>query len=104
VLCRKWKNRVKGRDWYDLVWYAGRHPVLNLHHLEARMRQSGHYTSTEALTPDEFRRRLSDAVARLNIKQAAAEVEPFVRDQDSIRLWSTDFFECLIPRITFGSY
>ena len=23
VLCRRWKNRVKGRDWYDLVWYAG---------------------------------------------------------------------------------
>jgi len=24
ILCRKWKTRVKGRDWYDLVWYAGR--------------------------------------------------------------------------------
>ena len=22
VLCRGWKGRVKGRDWYDLVWYA----------------------------------------------------------------------------------
>ena len=20
LLCRKWKTRVKGRDWYDLVW------------------------------------------------------------------------------------
>ena len=30
ILCRRWKNRVKGRDWYDLVWYAkgndGCHP------------------------------------------------------------------------------
>ncbi len=22
VLCRRWKRRVKGRDWYDLVWSA----------------------------------------------------------------------------------
>jgi hypothetical protein len=43
VLCRKWKNRVKGRDWYDLVWYAANHPQINLIHLEQRMRQSGHW-------------------------------------------------------------
>jgi hypothetical protein len=21
ILCRRWKGRVKGRDWYDLMWY-----------------------------------------------------------------------------------
>ena len=42
VLCRKWKDRVKGRDWYDLVWYITHHPRLHLGHLEQRMRQSGH--------------------------------------------------------------
>jgi hypothetical protein len=25
VLCRNWKSRVKGRDFYELVWYVGRH-------------------------------------------------------------------------------
>ena len=30
VLCRQWKSRVKGRDWYDLVWYAAYHPQLHL--------------------------------------------------------------------------
>ncbi len=42
VLCRRWKTRVKGRDWYDLVWYAAYHPQLHLGHLEQRMIQSGH--------------------------------------------------------------
>ena len=28
VLCREWKSRVKGRDWYDLVWFAAYHPEL----------------------------------------------------------------------------
>ena len=42
VLCRGWKGRVKGRDWYDLVWYVANHPQLHLKHLEQRMIQSGH--------------------------------------------------------------
>jgi predicted nucleotidyltransferase component of viral defense system len=36
VLYRRWKSRVKGRDWYDLVWYAANHPQLHLNHLEHR--------------------------------------------------------------------
>ena len=44
LLFRKWKNRVKGRDWYDFVWYAADHPQLNLAHLEQRMRQTGHWS------------------------------------------------------------
>ncbi len=26
VLCRRWQMRVKGRDWYDLVWYCRKAP------------------------------------------------------------------------------
>ncbi len=99
VLCRKWKNRVKGRDWYDLVWYAGRHPELHVRHLEARMRQSGDYAAGEPLAPDELRRRLANAVDRLNVKQAVAEVEPFVRDPQSLTLWSKEFFTDVVRRI-----
>ena len=51
LLCRRWKNRVKGRDWYDLVWYAANHPELNLPHLEKRMRQSGHWKGEASLPP-----------------------------------------------------
>ena len=38
-LFRKWKNRVKGRDWYDFVWYCAYHPHLHVSHLQERMRQ-----------------------------------------------------------------
>ena len=41
---------MKGRDWYDLVWYAARHPQVNLGHLETRMRQSGDYGDDSPLT------------------------------------------------------
>lgn len=50
VLFRKWRNRVKGRDWYDLLWYAGHHPEVHMDHLESRMRCSGDYLDEECLT------------------------------------------------------
>lgn len=35
VLYRGWKNRVKGRDWFDLLWYLQRKIPLNLRFLES---------------------------------------------------------------------
>jgi len=99
VLCRRWKSRVKGRDWYDLVWFATHHPQLHLAHLEQRMRQTDHWTGTDALSEATFRQQFGQAVESLNIKQACQEVEPFVKDPQSLALWSHDFFHDVANRI-----
>lgn len=92
VLCRRRKNRVKGRDWYDLVWYCANHPELHLAHLEHRMRQSGHWREGASLTPQSFQQLLQEGIDRLNVDQARAEVMPFVRSPEMLALWSRDFF------------
>ncbi|MBW2707262.1 MAG: nucleotidyl transferase AbiEii/AbiGii toxin family protein [Deltaproteobacteria bacterium] len=99
ILCRKWKTRVKGRDWYDLVWYAGRYPKVRISHLESRMRQSGDYRDDEPLTPDRLHHLLRQTVEDLDVEQARREVAPFVVDQRALGLWSQDFFRQIIPRI-----
>ena len=99
VLCRKWKTRVKGRDWYDLVWYAGRHPELRLSHLESRMRQSGDYSESKPLTPEKLRQLLRRAVDDLDVEQVRREVAPFVRDRRALEVWSQEFFRSIIERI-----
>ena len=99
ILCRRWKNRVKGRDWYDLVWYAGSHPDVRLNHLESRMRQTEDWVTDELLTPDRLRQLLIASVEELDVNQARTEVAPFVRDPRSLDIWSRDFFKELIGRI-----
>jgi len=103
VLFRRWRNRVKGRDWYDLVWYISRHPNLSLRHLEARMRQSGDYVSTEPLSRGMVMELLSQTIDRLNIDQAKAEVSPFVNDRQNLDIWSRDFFHEAVGKIVFQS-
>jgi hypothetical protein len=99
VLCRKWKTRVKGRDWYDLVWYAGHHPEVRLSHLEARMRQSGDYRERDPMTPSTLQDRLLGAVDSLDVAKARQEVAPFVRDPRVLDIWSADFFRRIADRI-----
>ena len=99
ILCRKWKTRVKGRDWYDLVWYAGRHLEVRISHLESRMRQSGDYRDNEPLTPDRLQHLLRQAVDDLDVEQVRREVAPFIVDQRALDVWSRDFFRQIISRI-----
>jgi predicted nucleotidyltransferase component of viral defense system len=99
VLCRSWKNRVKGRDWYDLVWYAANHPQLHLKHLEQRMIQSGHLKKAEQLTSEKLFAIENTVIEKLDASQARKEVEPFVKDPETLTIWSREFFHDVMRRI-----
>lgn len=99
VLRRQWKSRGKGRDWYDLVWYAAYHPQLHLSHLEKRMIQSGHLKEGEHLTREKFLALTSKAIQKLNVEQARREVEPFVKNPEALEVWSKEFFQDVAGRI-----
>jgi hypothetical protein len=101
LLCRRWRSRVKGRDWYDFVWYVANYPRLRLGHLEARMRQSGDLTSKDPLDPDTFREKLEQALENLDIERAREEVSPFVLDRRAVEIWSPDFLGSLVEKVEF---
>jgi hypothetical protein len=99
VLCRNWKNRVKGRDFYDLIWYVGRRIPLNLAHLEARMRQSGDWLRETPLDGESLQKRLEERFIATNFEQAKEDITPFLKDTRELNLWTLDFFQDLTPQI-----
>lgn len=101
VLCRGWQKRVKGRDFYDLVWYVARKVEPNLEHLDARMRQSGHWDGAP-LSSESLEKLLRERFASIDFKQAAEEVRPFLPDPRELDLWSKEFFDSLVTRIGAG--
>lgn len=74
-------------------------PLLNLAHFEQRMFPSGHWTYDEPITELVFSQLLNETIQRLDIHQAAQEVEPFVKDRRAIELWSREFFIEISKRI-----
>jgi hypothetical protein len=99
LLFRDWKNRVKGRDFYDFVWYVSRNIPVNLPHLEARIRQSG-TLQIESLDLPALHRLLQERIQSVDLAAAAEEVSPFLRNSRELELWSQEFFLQIAGKIT----
>ena len=92
VICRAWKNRVKGRDLYDYVFYRSRSIPVNLPHLTVRLRQSGYIDEKESLSIDDVKEILNDRFGKLDYEQAKEDVLPFIRNPATLDVWRAEFF------------
>jgi predicted nucleotidyltransferase component of viral defense system len=99
-LFRNWKNRVKGRDWYDLEWYIRNEYKLDFSHLMERSIQSGHVLSEE-FTKAEFIRLLKKRILDTNIERVKADIKPFILESKDLNIWSTEYFLQLVELIKF---
>lgn len=93
VICRNWKNRVKGRDLYDYVFYMSKGAHVNLPHLRARLIDSDFITENDACELEDVKKMLMNKFNMIDYKQAIEDVIPFIKDPSKIDLWSADFFQ-----------
>ncbi len=101
ALYRAWKHRVKGRDWYDFVWFIRREIPLNVSYLAKLMQKNNELNSDEKLTPDRLAHIFTKRLKTLNFADAQADVRPFLRDATQLSEWSEDFFLYWFSKITF---
>jgi len=99
ILCRNWKGRTKGRDWYDLVLYASNFPELHLEHLQERLWQGGQLDKTKQLDANLFSTMINTSIESLDVRQAKQDVMPFLKNDDKLSIWSSDFFKEVVSRI-----
>lgn len=92
VLGRSWKNRVKGRDLYDYVFYLSKGTPVNLKHLKERLIQSGHIDEQVDFTLNFVKQKLTERFENIDFIQAKMDINPFIRDASMINLWCSDFF------------
>jgi predicted nucleotidyltransferase component of viral defense system len=97
LLCR---NYLKGRDWYDFIWYTARTTPINHVLLSAALDQQGPWKGKHPKTDNAWCiSQLSAAIEALDWKRARQDVQRFVRPHElpSLALWSRDFFlkQCL---------
>ena len=102
VLCRSWKNRIKGRDLYDYVFYLSRGEVFNLRHLQARLAQSGIMPEGKEFTLDEIRKMLISRFSLIDYNNAKEDVRPFIKRTESLEIWNADFFSQITETLKAG--
>ena len=99
LVFRAWKNRVKGRDWYDFEWYVRNGVPLDFKHLQERIRQ---FNAME-ITKEEFMQLLKERLGSTSISLVKQDVMPFVRNPEEIEIWSNDYFLQLADMIKFDA-
>lgn len=98
LLFRRWKTRVKGRDWYDLEWYIRQGIPVNLHHLNERIRQSGELPDS-LLSPGVLIKLLKQRIDSMDLMQALTDIMPFVKEKNRLDIWTKNYFHDLIVHL-----
>jgi len=92
LLCRAY---VKGRDWYDFVWYTARGTPINHELLSDSIQQTGPWRGQHIKTDRAWCvERLSEKINSMDWERARQDVLRFVKplERPSLDLWSDAFF------------
>lgn len=100
LLFRKWQNRVKGRDWYDMEWYIRKSVPLNLTHFLQRAKDTGDWEKDE-ITKEEFMDLLTKKINLTSIEAVKKDIYPFVNEPEKLNIWNTAYFLDLIQWLKF---
>jgi hypothetical protein len=98
LLCREY---VKGRDWFDFIWYVGAGAGLNQAYLSNALNQLGPWAGKNVMTDGAWvRQNLLEVISCIDWKDARRDVLPFVyaADRSSLDLWSREFFTDLVEK------
>jgi hypothetical protein len=99
LLCRDYDEYTKGRDWYDLLWYAKKGVEPNYRYLSDALNKSGPWKGQNIkVTTKWFVAALNDKISALDISAARRDVIKFVylNEQEDINNWNKEtFFEAI---------
>lgn len=101
LLCR---NYIKGRDWYDFIWYVSHKIHPNFALLKNAILQQGPWAGKVVnVTEDWFKDSLENAVQKIDWNIARQDVMRFLphNDQHGIQEWNSDFFLYLIRNMKY---
>jgi predicted nucleotidyltransferase component of viral defense system len=92
---RVWKNRIKGRDWYDFEWYVRNGIPLDWNHLQERIRQF----NGQEMTLEEFKTTLRERLSGTDINRVKEDVLPFLNNPGELAIWTNDYFLLLADQM-----
>lgn len=92
ILCRNWNIRVKGRDLYDYIFFLSNNVEVNVELIRNKLVASKYINENDVFNIDVLKGMLKSKFSEINYNDAKEDVLPFIRDTDSLNMWSKDFF------------
>ena len=92
IICRTYKRRIKGRDYYDYLFYCAKNTKINLLYLENKLKNSGILDKNTALDISLVKKLLKEKFATVDYELVKQDVLPFINDGQRLDFWSKELF------------
>ena len=99
ILCREYKNRIKGRDYYDYLFYCGKETHINLKYLENKLKNSNRLAKNSNLTLEMVKQMLKERFESLDFELAKKDVINFINKPDSLMFWNKNLFISTLDKL-----
>jgi predicted nucleotidyltransferase component of viral defense system len=100
LLYRKWNNRVKGRDWYDLEWYIKKGIPLDAAHFLLRAKDTTDWNA-EIITNEQILELINHKIESVSFTNIKEDVIRFIKDEKVLSIWSAKYFKDLVEKMKF---
>ena len=97
LIFRSYKNRVKGRDWYDFEWYVRHDVSLDFAHFQIRAKE---FNGLD-IDKEEFIKMLKEKIGTTDINMVKRDIITFIQNPAELDIWSNDYFLQLADRIKY---
>lgn len=92
IICRNYKNHVKGRDYYDYLFYISKSSLFNLEYLKNKLRNTDDEFKNIEITLDKVKELLRERIENVDYESAKEDVINFISDKNNIKLWKKELF------------
>jgi predicted nucleotidyltransferase component of viral defense system len=102
LLCRQY---VKGRDWYDFLWYCSKNILINSTFLKNALYQQGPWQGQDIiLNNDWLTSAFTKKIKSISWAEAVSDVARFLplKEQEGLQNWSKDLFLYHLPNLHFS--
>ena len=99
ILCRTYKNNVKGRDYYDFMHFIRKGTKPNLVYLKNKLIQSGKIAIDDPFDIDDVKALLIKKIDIVNFDDIRKDAQRFLIENEDLSQYSKELFYDCIRRI-----
>ena len=99
ILCRTYNNTVKGRDYYDLLFYISKRIKPNIPYLKNKLVETGKIKSNDKFDIAILKAMLKERIESVDFAEVKKDAMRFVFNHEDLSFYSKDLFLQMVDKI-----
>ena len=99
ILCRNYKNTIKGRDYYDFLFYIQEGAKPNLEYLKNKLVNTGKINEDDLFDINVLKEMLKERFEQVDFNEVKKDAQKFVFKNEDLSFYSKEFFIQMLEKL-----